>query len=188
MKAIKNYRSTIAINKIFEQLQLVLVKHGAKQITFDYGQDGKIYGVTFGIEVPGKTLIVRLPARVENVHAILENQRESGLIRNKLDPERWYVNDAVAPSGVLPKASFGIFYYNLDTLQIVSEKPFANTNGIDEFGWPSACGNASPGGEADIIINVVIDKTQVCSGEPIKISVETVHPELASNPVSIPLT
>jgi hypothetical protein len=90
MKAIKNYRSAIAINKIFEQLQQVLVKHGAKQITFDYGQDGKIYGVVFLIEVPGRVLPIRLPARVENVQAILEKQQQAGLIRNKVDPEQAY--------------------------------------------------------------------------------------------------
>jgi hypothetical protein len=90
MKAIKNYRSAIAINKIFEQLQQVLVKHGAKQITFDYGQDGKIYGVMFLIEVPGRVLPIRLPARVDNVHAILERQQQAGLIRSKLDPEQAY--------------------------------------------------------------------------------------------------
>jgi hypothetical protein len=47
------------------------------QITFDYGTDGKIYGVTFGIEGPGKVLIVRLPARVENIHAILEKENHA---------------------------------------------------------------------------------------------------------------
>jgi hypothetical protein len=90
MKAIKNYRSRIAIHEIFEQLQQVLVKHGAKQITFDYGTDGKIYGVTFRIEVPGKVLIVRLPARVENVHAILKKQRQAGIIREKVDQAQAY--------------------------------------------------------------------------------------------------
>lgn len=88
MKAIKNYRSSIEISKIFEQLQQVLVKHGARQITFDYGQDGKIYGVTFSIEVAGKVLVVRLPARVENVYAILEKQRQAVLIKGKLDQEQ----------------------------------------------------------------------------------------------------
>jgi hypothetical protein len=90
MKAIKNYRSSIEISKIFEHLQQVLVKHGAKQITFDYGTDGKIYGVMFLIEVPGRVLSVRLPARVENVHAILEKQHKAGLIRRKLDQEQAY--------------------------------------------------------------------------------------------------
>jgi hypothetical protein len=90
MKAIKNYRSTLEINKIFEYIQQVLVMHGANQITFDYGTDGKIYGVTFVIEVSGKRLPVRLPARVDNVHAILEKQYKAGLIRRKLDQEQAY--------------------------------------------------------------------------------------------------
>jgi hypothetical protein len=41
MKAIKNYRSSIEIDKLFAHLQQVLMQHGAKQITFDYGSDGK---------------------------------------------------------------------------------------------------------------------------------------------------
>jgi hypothetical protein len=68
----------------------VLVKHGAKQITFDYGTDGKIYGVLFRIEVASKLLSIRLPARVDKVHAILGQQYQAGLIRRKLDQEQAY--------------------------------------------------------------------------------------------------
>lgn len=90
MKAIRNYRSSIDIDKLFAHLQQVLVKHGAKQITFDYGTDGKIYGVMFRVEVGDNILPIRLPARVDKVYAILEQQYQAGLIRRKLDQEQSY--------------------------------------------------------------------------------------------------
>ncbi len=51
MKAIENYTSNIAIHRIFAQLQQTLGEHGAKQISFDYGDDGKVHGVGFVVKV-----------------------------------------------------------------------------------------------------------------------------------------
>lgn len=62
--AIKNYTSDKAFDRIFTELQQSLGKHGAKQISFDYGDDGKIQGVQFG---PVPTLLqgsaIRLKTR-----------------------------------------------------------------------------------------------------------------------------
>ena len=59
--AIKNYSSEIPIDRIFQRIQDSLVQHGARQISFDYGGDGKIYGVFFSILLKEKKLQVKLP-------------------------------------------------------------------------------------------------------------------------------
>jgi hypothetical protein len=55
--AIKNYTSDIPTDRIFAELQKALGSHGAKQISYDYGDDGKMHGVQFVIKV--KTVLSR---------------------------------------------------------------------------------------------------------------------------------
>ena len=90
--AIKNYTSNIPINRIFARLQKTLAEHGAKQIMFDYGEDGKIYGVFFIVNVKDKPLRIKLPAKVDKAAAILKQQYQRGLIssRKVLEPEQAY--------------------------------------------------------------------------------------------------
>lgn len=92
MNAIKNYSSTIQINRIFKKLQQTLAKHGAQQVTFDYGKDGKVYGVVFSVLFREQKIWVKLPARVDKAHAVLKSQYNAGLIRDRkvLDPEQAY--------------------------------------------------------------------------------------------------
>ena len=92
MKAVKNYSSSIAINRIFEKLQKVMAEHGARHIVFDYGSDGKIYGMTFVIETAGRKIPVKLPARVDKATALLEWQYREGLIKSRkvLEPDQAY--------------------------------------------------------------------------------------------------
>jgi hypothetical protein len=47
--AIKNYTSDKPLEKIFAELQQTLATHGAKQISYDYGDDGKVHGVAFAV-------------------------------------------------------------------------------------------------------------------------------------------
>ncbi len=54
-----------------ERIQKCLLDHRAKSISYEYADDGRITGLTFGIEINGVTVGVRLPARVENVERIL---------------------------------------------------------------------------------------------------------------------
>jgi hypothetical protein len=70
--AIKNYASEIPVERIFAELQHTLGTHGAKQISFDYGDDGKGHGVQFVIKVNDRFLPIKLPARVEKAQAVLK--------------------------------------------------------------------------------------------------------------------
>lgn len=80
--AIKNYSSEIPIDRIFQRIQDSLVQHGARQISFDYGDDGKIYGVFFSLSLQEKKLQVKLPARIDKALAVLQKQYSQGLMRD----------------------------------------------------------------------------------------------------------
>jgi hypothetical protein len=88
--AIKNYASDKPIDRIFAELQQTLGTHGAKQISYDYGDDGKVQGVQFVIKVNDRFIPVKLPARVEKAQAVLKNQWDAGVISHKRGKENVY--------------------------------------------------------------------------------------------------
>jgi len=88
--AIKNYTSDMRIDRIFAELQQMLGQHGAKSISFEYGDDGKVQGVGFVIGVEGRFIPVRLPARVDKAQAVLKRQWDAGVISHKQGKEKTY--------------------------------------------------------------------------------------------------
>src|SRR3989442_1648019 len=88
--AIKNYASDKPIDKIFSELQQTLGTHGAKHLSFEYGDDGRVHGVTFTIKVNDHFIPVKLPARVEKAQAVLKKQWEVGVISHKRGKENTY--------------------------------------------------------------------------------------------------
>jgi hypothetical protein len=82
--AIKNYTSDKPIAAIFAELQQTLATHGAKHISFEYGDDGKVHGVAFTIKVHDRFIPIQLPARVEQAQAVLERQYKSGVIKSHI--------------------------------------------------------------------------------------------------------
>ena len=82
--AIKNYTSDKPIDRIFAELQHTLGTHGAKQISYDYGDDGKIQGMQFVIKVNDRFIPIKLPARIEKAQAVLERQYKSGVIKSHI--------------------------------------------------------------------------------------------------------
>lgn len=72
--AIKNAYSKIKINNLFSNLQKTLVTHGAKQILFDYDNDGKVKAIAFKVDFKGKSLPIQLPANIDKVRIVLDNQ------------------------------------------------------------------------------------------------------------------
>ncbi len=88
--AIKNYTSDIRIDRIFAALQQTLGQHGATRISYDYGDGGRVHGVSFVISVEGRFIPVKLPARVDKAQAVLQRQWEEGVISHKQGKEKTY--------------------------------------------------------------------------------------------------
>jgi hypothetical protein len=71
-------------------LQQTLAAHGAKQISYEYGDDGKVHGVAFAVTVHAHRIRVQLPARIEQAQAVLKRQWDEGMISHKRGRERTY--------------------------------------------------------------------------------------------------
>ena len=69
---IKNYTSNSA--QTFAKIQKVLINHGAKQILNDYNNLGQIIGLSFTLEINNKIIGFKLPARIEAVKKIFDNE------------------------------------------------------------------------------------------------------------------
>lgn len=67
--ALKNATSKSA--NTFDRIQKCLASHGAKKLMFDYNDDGKIDALSFAMDVDGKTIGFKLPARIENVSRVM---------------------------------------------------------------------------------------------------------------------
>src|SRR6266850_4586632 len=88
--AIKNYTSDKPIDRIFAELQQTLGTHGAKHISFEYGDNGKVQGVAFTIQVKDRFIPIKLPTRVEKAQAVLKKQWDEGVISHKRGKEQTY--------------------------------------------------------------------------------------------------
>jgi hypothetical protein len=88
--AIKNYTSDKPLAKIFAELQQTLAAHGAKQISYEYGGDGKVQGVAFAVKIHDQLIRVKLPARIEQAQAVLKRQWDEGMISHKRGRENTY--------------------------------------------------------------------------------------------------
>jgi hypothetical protein len=73
--ALKNTYSGVPVDRIFQTIQKILVTHKAKQLMFEYSDDGRVYALTFSLEINKKLHAFKLPARVKSVEHILYGTR-----------------------------------------------------------------------------------------------------------------
>lgn len=59
---------------VFADIQKTLVAHKAKGVTFEF-DDGRTVGISFWLEVKGRTLSFRMPARIGNVERIFRSRK-----------------------------------------------------------------------------------------------------------------
>lgn len=69
-KNIKNYTTSIAVEKTMMEIQKLLVKNGAEKIMIDY-ESGEPVGLMFLLKAGDKMLPIKLPARFKNVGVIM---------------------------------------------------------------------------------------------------------------------
>lgn len=73
---IKNYTTTISVNKTIGEIQGILSKHGATAIMTEY-DNGNVTGLSFKIMTPRGELGIRLPSNTDRVLQVLKNQRKN---------------------------------------------------------------------------------------------------------------
>jgi len=69
---LKNYTSGMPINRILSGIQKMLVEAGARQIMFEYNDNGLATGITFILETHGGKIPVKLPVRLEKIRKVFE--------------------------------------------------------------------------------------------------------------------
>jgi len=79
-----------------------------------------------------------------------------------------------------------VFTYDANAGRVVWRKHIASPyDDVEALAWPTACGNPSTGGKANMIQKVTLDKTRVCAGDNILVAVEAKHPESSQDTVDI---
>lgn len=74
--AIKNYTTTINVNKTIGEIQELLSKHGATAIMTEYS-NGNVTGLSFKIMTSRGEVGIRLPSNTDRVLQVLKNQRKN---------------------------------------------------------------------------------------------------------------
>lgn len=73
--AIKNYTTEVDVYKSLGEIQAALASHGARKIMVDYDVAGQPIGVMFAIETPIGPRGFCLPANVDGVRAVFDQQK-----------------------------------------------------------------------------------------------------------------
>jgi hypothetical protein len=69
---IKNYTSGVPPERSVNHIEKSLVGHGARNILKDYDASGTLSGIAFIVEINGKSMPFKIPARVGRVEARLK--------------------------------------------------------------------------------------------------------------------
>ena len=72
---ILNYTTKVDVFSTLGEIQRILVAHGARKIVQDYDDDGQVIAVSFLVDTPLGQRAVRLPANVDAVYAVLQQQK-----------------------------------------------------------------------------------------------------------------
>ena len=82
MTKLANYSTTVPASRSINEIQNILVAHGAKHILLDY-DDGQPSGLAFIVTTAYGDMPFKLPANIERVWAVLNKQR----VRSRVKPE-----------------------------------------------------------------------------------------------------
>ncbi len=74
--ALKNYTTTISVEKTINEIQKILSTHKAKAILTEYDDFGQVSVLSFKIETIHGEIGIKLPARQDNVLKILQIQKK----------------------------------------------------------------------------------------------------------------
>lgn len=72
---IKNYTTKVPAVQTVGEIQGILAAHGARRVMMDYGKDGAVTAVTFGLDCCGEMRGFRLEAKPEGVMSVMKKDR-----------------------------------------------------------------------------------------------------------------
>lgn len=72
---ILNYTTTVSSDKSIGQIQKCLAKHGVSQVLTEYGTEGEVAAVSFRMLYNDVMISFRLPAHVDSIYVIMQNEK-----------------------------------------------------------------------------------------------------------------
>jgi hypothetical protein len=81
-KAIKNYTTAVSVERTISEIEQLLARYGARRVLKDYDDNG-ISALSFMVQFKGKFIPIRLPANIEKVILMLNDQVKKGSIPRK---------------------------------------------------------------------------------------------------------
>lgn len=81
-KAIKNYTTSVSVERTISEIEQLLARYGARRILKDYDENG-ISALSFMIQFKEKFIPIRLPANTGKVVLMLNEQVRKGSIPRK---------------------------------------------------------------------------------------------------------
>jgi hypothetical protein len=70
---ILNYTTSIACEKTVSQIQATLAQAGAQAVLTEYDDEAVLNAISFRMEHRGTMLSFRLPAKIDNIYVVLQN-------------------------------------------------------------------------------------------------------------------
>lgn len=85
---IKNYTTSISVDKTIGEIQQALRKAGASAVLVEYDERGNVSTVNFKLKMPHGEVAFRLPGRVDGVLTSLQRQRVEKRFQTREQAER----------------------------------------------------------------------------------------------------
>ena len=82
-KGIKNYTTTISVEKTISEIETLLTRYGAKKILKEYDDNGHITHLTFMVKFKGGFIPIKVPSDPQKVIIILNEKVDSGDLTQK---------------------------------------------------------------------------------------------------------
>lgn len=78
--ALLNYTTEVPVSRSASQVQARLVEHGAREVLFNYDDQGNIDALSFVIETPHGKIPIRMPLNIDATCKVLERQADEKII------------------------------------------------------------------------------------------------------------
>ncbi len=75
-----NHSTTVEASKTAGEIQAILVRHGARQVLFVYGDHEEITGISWKVPTKGGEIPYTLPVNVAKVNEVLTKQYHQGQV------------------------------------------------------------------------------------------------------------
>ena len=86
---LKNFSTSIEVEKTVMEIERMLAKFGARKILKEYDHRQKIVGLAFTVETPDGEMPIKLPAKIDKIEQVFKVQVHKGLLPRKYWEGDW---------------------------------------------------------------------------------------------------